>query len=165
MRTVFALFESYREAKRAVDELLARRFDEQEMNVIVQELAARGSMDVNLRTANIDKTDRTGREGLHGLNRLVAGQQPLPVADVGAVYAAGKMATILARAGSTRESAPSRLKDALVEFDVPEEIAQFYANGVSDGGVLFWLRTDDTRAAEAANVLSETKGEEVSSTR
>jgi hypothetical protein len=163
MRTIFALFESYPEAKRAVDELLEREFEEHEMNVIVQELAAKGAMDVNMRTADVDKSAKLGNERIKGLNRLIAGRQAVTVPDVGRVYAAGEMATIVTKTAATQESQPTRFKDTLVDFDVPEEIAEFYTEGVMDGGVLFWLRTEDTRAAEAANVLSKTRGEKIGS--
>ncbi len=102
MRTVFALFESYREANRAVEELLEKHF-------------------------------------------------------------AGEMATVLVRSAATEQSTPTSLKEALVDFDIPKEIADFYTEGILEGGVLLWLRTKDERAGEAANVLSETKGEEVGS--
>jgi hypothetical protein len=162
MRTIFALFEGYREARSAVEELLERKFDERDMNVIVQELTAKGSMDVNFKTANVDKTRRLGGEAVQGLDQLLSGRQPLTMPDVGAVYAAGQMASVMT--GEEKKAKRTRkggLKEALMAFDVPDEIAEFYKNGVLDGGVLLWVRTDDVRAAEAAGVLSDKKGEEV----
>ena len=55
MKTIFALFESYDEAKAAVAELIDRHFDEGEMNVIVREPAAQAGPEADVRA-----TDRTG---------------------------------------------------------------------------------------------------------
>lgn len=161
MRTVFALFESYREANKAVEELIEKHFDEREMNVIVQELAAKSTMDINFRTSNVDKSRKMGSKSAERLDHLVAGRRPFTVPDVGAVYAAGEMATVLARSAATPESPPASLREALVDFDVPKEIADFYTEGVLEGGVLLWLRIEDERAGEAANVLSQRKGDSI----
>ncbi len=164
MRTIFALFEGYREAKSAVKDLLEQGFDPREMNVVVQELTARGNMDVNFRTANVEKAREAGEDTLQGIDRMIAGTQPLTVSDVGAVYAAGEMARIVVTAGHEEASSATGLKEALVDFHVPEELAEFYRNGVLDEGVLFWMRTEERRAAEAATILAETKGKEVAGT-
>lgn len=162
MRTIFALFEGYREAKSAVEDLVTKGFDPREMNVVVQEMTARASADVNYRTVNIDKTDKVGQKTLRGIDGLIAGTQPTRIADVGAVYVAGTMAQVVAASARGEQSLAPGLKQALVDFNVPEEIAEFYRDGVLEDGVLFWMRTEDRRAAEAANILAESKGREVS---
>jgi hypothetical protein len=164
MRTIFALFEGYREAKSAVEDLLEQGFDPREMNVVVPEPAARGNRDVDLGTAGVPKAQETGQDRLQGIDRMIAGMQPLTVSDVGAVYAAGEMARTAVHAVPPEEPPATGLKQALVNFDVPEELAEFYRNGVLDEGVLFWMRTEDRRAAEAANILAETKGKKTAGT-
>ncbi|MGD0230918.1 MAG: hypothetical protein ABSC19_11240 [Syntrophorhabdales bacterium] len=160
MRTIFALFEGYSEAREAVEELIDRHFDEGEMNVVVQELTGRGGMDINSRTMNVDKTASPGTGVMRGLDRLLAGRKPVIMPDAGAVYAAGGMASMAAGA-ATRERPSEGLKNMLLALDVPQELAEFYTNGVLEGGVLLWIRTDEARVAEAANILSRTKGEEI----
>ena len=154
MRTIFALFEGYREAKRAVDALISKNFNEQEITVIVLAHTARAG-------AGVGGSEKPGGERPRGIDGLLAARQPFTLPDVGDVCAAGKMAAIVAKAAGNRESAARGLKGALVELDVPDEIAGFYASGVSHGGVLISMGTPDARAAEAAGVLSNTKGEEV----
>lgn len=161
MRTIFALFEGYREARRAVDELISGGFDENEVNLIVQELTARSDMDVDFRTMNADKSVKLGGKGLKGIDGLLAGHRPTIVPGVGEVYAAGKTASIVVKTAAGEKSGPGGLKKALIDFDVPGEAADFYSEGVADGGVLVWVRTEDARAAELANILSSTKGEDV----
>ncbi len=164
MRTIFALFEGYREAKSAVEDLLEQGFDPREMNVVVQELTARGNMDVDVRTADVQKAQKTAQDAPQGIDRMIAGTQPLTVSDVGAVYAAGEMARNVVNAAHREKPPATGLKQALVAFDVPEELAEFYRDGVLEEGVLFFMRTEDRRAAEAANILAETKGKEVAGT-
>lgn len=164
MRTIFALFEGYREAKSAVEDLLDQGFDPREMNVVVQELTARGNIDVDAGTVTAAKSERMEQDAPHGIDGMIAGTQPLTVSDVGAVYAAGEMARIVANATHPEEPPATGLKQALVDFDVPEELAEFYRDGVLDEGVLFWMRTEDRRAAQATNILAETKGKQVAGT-
>jgi hypothetical protein len=164
MRTIFALFEGYREAKSAVEGLLEQGFDPREMNVVMQELTARGSMDANLGTAGVQKAQEAGQGALQGIDRMIAGTQPFTVPDVGAVYAAGEMARTAVNAARRQEPSATGLKQALVGFDVPEELAEFYRDGILDEGVLFWMRTEDRRAAQAANILAETKGKDIAGT-
>ena len=153
MRTIFALFEGYGEAKRAVDELVSKGFDPGDLNLIVQEPAARKNIDAG-------KGDRPDEGQMTPIDRLIAGQRPTVVPDVGNVVAAGNAATTMVETASAGSS-PSSLRDALIGFDVPDEMAGFYRDGVCDGGVLLWMRTDDARAPELANVFSSTKGEEM----
>ncbi len=164
MRTIFALFEGYGEARSAVKDLLEQGFDPRDMNVVVQELTARGNMGVEPGVGDVPKVQETREDAPQGMDRMIARTQPLTVPDVRPVYAAGEMARIVVNATHKEEPSAAGLKEALVDFDVPEELAEFYRNGVLDEGVLFWMRTEDRRAAEAANILAETKGKEIAET-
>jgi hypothetical protein len=44
---------------------------------------------------------------------------------------------------------------ACVHLHVARETAEAYRAGIEGGGLLFWIRTDDGRAAEAASVLRQ----------
>ncbi len=158
MKTIFALFESYEEAKAAVAELIDRRFDEGEMNVIVREPVTQAVPESNLRAMN-----RTGlREGtiLEGIDRVLTDGKSVSMPDVGAVCAAGKIAAMTAGAMMPGRPAQS-LGTVLAGFGVPEELAEFYRSGVLEGGILFWVRADESRAAEAADILSSTRAEKL----
>jgi hypothetical protein len=164
MRTIFALFEGYREAGRAVEELASKGFDTGDLNLIAQIDPRELNLIVQEPTTgkNIDAGmgGRPEEEQAAGIDRLVAGRQSVVVPDVGNVVAVGNAAAMMVETASSDPS-PSGLRDALVGFDVPDEMAGFYRDGVSDGGVLLWMRTDDTRATELANVLSSAKEEEM----
>jgi len=44
---------------------------------------------------------------------------------------------------------------------VPPNVARAFADGVSQGGVLFWVRVDDERAAGAAQTFRRHHGKHV----
>jgi len=162
VKPVFGLFENYKDAKAAVNELLERNFDEGEMNVIVLRATARNYMEVTLEKINIDVTEKIGEKAIHGLDRLVGSQQAVRIPDVGEVCAAGKTAVIVARTASTQGADGGGLKSALVDLGLPDWVAEACRSSIEVGGVLFWLRTNDERVAEAANVLNSHKAAYIS---
>jgi hypothetical protein len=154
MKTLFWLFEDYASAATAVDKLLDADFDEKSMNVILLEAIAKDEMDVDWGKAPVKKSDEIGDVSLEGMARLVGGQQAVDLPNVGRVYAAGELATILAKTAVDPRVADYGLRRALVDLAVPEEHAQAYAQGIERGGVLVWLRVEDERAPEADEVLA-----------
>lgn len=155
VRTIFALFEGYAEAREAVEELRGRGFDVDGMNAIIYAEAARSAMDVDLRTAGARASDELGRRTLHGLDRLLATEQPVPLEGVGDVLAAGELANMVVATAGAQGAADGGFVAALVDFGVPREAAEAYQRGVVEGGLLFWMRTDDERAAEARRIIEE----------
>jgi len=161
MRTIFSLFKTYDNAKEAVDELIGKGFASDEMNVITQDYVAKSHLEVCRRETNIEMSGRTGRGGVHGLDRIVGGKHETNIADVGKVFAAGKFAALLARRDCSPVHSCNELKSALVELEVPDEVAEAYRTGIKEGGVLFWVRSEDGRAPEAASVMRNHKGERI----
>ena len=45
------------------------------------------------------------------------------------------------------------LKTIMKEFDLPEETAQKYIDGLIHGGILFWVRTEEKRTGEAISIM------------
>src|SRR5258705_128955 len=54
---------------------------------------------------------------------------------------------------------------ALVGMGIPEEDANFYAEGVKRGGVLVTVQTNDDRAAEALNIMRSARAVDVDTQR
>lgn len=161
MKTIFALFQSYANAEEAVNELLEEGFGEEQMNVIVREDTAKENLDLNLHQADVMKTDEVGEQTIHGMQHLLGGEQPVQMPDVGPVLAAGELATILSKGASASGAPDQALAGALEEFGVPDDVAQAYRSGISDGGVLVWIRTEDDQAAAAAGALRGQNGQHV----
>lgn len=153
MKSVFALFDTYAACKAAVDALLQAEFEQAEMNVLVDEEFAKAHMDVNLEHVAIQATDEVGEKST-GLDILLGVEQPVELPKLGSVYAAGKLATILAKTAAAPESGNTRdilsIEAAMDEFGVPRPQATLTA--LIDGGLLFWVRTSDERAGKAAEL-------------
>lgn len=160
-KTIFALFDNYPDAKAALDNLLDHDFAEDEMNVLVREQLAKDQMKVGLHEVDVKKSDEVGDISVRGLPRLLGGQQPVHLPGVGNVLAAGNLATVMARSASSTGAEAEGLKQALKEMDVPENLAVTFRESLEEGGVLFWMRTDEEKAPEAASVLRKENGQHV----
>jgi hypothetical protein len=161
VKTIFGLFVNFEDAEQAVDSLLEDDFVEEEMNVIVQEMVAKEELDVSLEKANVAVTEEVGEKTAHGLDAILAGQQTLRLPEVEDVYAAGEMATIMAKTAAAPGASAEEFRAVLHEFGVPDELSGRYTEGISGGGLLLWIRSNDDRAAKAADLLRENHGAHV----
>jgi hypothetical protein len=153
MMTIFGLFESYEEAGAVVDELLQMGAELSELNVLVQSGVAKSNMDIDHGRAGVAVTDKVGEVELHGLDRLLAGEQAAPVLGVGEIYAIGELAHfIMAAAQERREEAPP-MEVALREFGLSTKTAATYASGIASALWLLFVRTDGRKAKQLLPVL------------
>ncbi|MHB0857598.1 MAG: hypothetical protein ACYC5M_08520 [Anaerolineae bacterium] len=160
MKTTFALFGTYDEAREAIDQLVAQGLGEEQMNAIVLSDVAREHMDVNREKVKIRMTDAVGERTVLGLAAMLGGEQPVQVPEMGRVLAAGDEATILTK-HATNPGAASGFREALLDF-MAEDVADAYLAGVKSGGILYWIRSEDDRAGEVANILRQ-RGQRVGS--
>ncbi len=158
MRSVFALFLEYEDCEAAFDEMVGQGFDEQEINVITKEEVAKTHVDVDLERVHVKATDELGSEST-GLDILLGTQQPVKLGEVGRVYAAGDMATIVAK---TAAADGKGLRETLPDFDVSASASDAYVDGLVNDGILLWIRAADDRVSEVANVLRTHNGVRVS---
>lgn len=158
MKTIFGLFGAYPDAQAAVNALLDEDFDEGEMNLIVQTEIAKDNMDVDLNRVKVEATAEIGRKTVTGLEAMLAGEQPVNLPDVGNVYAAGELATIMTSTAAMPGETDNGLESALVDFNVSKDAAEKYRAGVESGELLFFIRTDDERASQSAKIIEENGG-------
>lgn len=93
---------------------------------------------------------------LGGVGGLLAGLGLLAIPGLGPVVAAGWLAATVTGAGvgAAGGAATGGLVGALKNSGEDDTHAHVYAEGVSRGGTLVSVRTDDARAAEAEAILS-----------
>ena len=163
MKTLFWLFERYPEAKSAVRTLEASGVDAAEMNALVTVKTAKEVMDVNWEKVDVQVTDEIGDQQLTGLDALLAREQPVNTPDLGDIYAAGKVATIVGKTASSAMREPHGLTGALVDINVPQSTAQAFTEGISRGGVLLWARVSDEQAAQVGGALQDRQSEVLAS--
>jgi hypothetical protein len=158
MKTIFFSFDSYSQAHEAIKSLFDSDYPEKEMNVLIRADEAKLHMDKDLNKIKVEVTDELGEIEAKGLNRLVGGQRPLELEDIGKVYASGSLATIAAKTASDPDQGTGNLKDALIDLDVDPPFARTYRQKIIDGGVLFFIRVQDEKTDEAVSILTENKG-------
>lgn len=151
MRTVFALFLDYNDAVKAVDELYRQGFKHDEIQILTEEAVAKELTDGN---RHIDQGDN--------LMGMLAGRQAMPVSGVGKVVAVGPLTTIFTQSATQPTPIQGGLVGAFQSMGVPQDRAAFYTDGINQAGVVMAMRVDDTRAANAANILRRFNGSEVS---
>lgn len=153
-RTIARLYDSYNDAAATVAELEAAGFLRDDISLI----ANRPSTTTGTTVAGDDNTGTGAGTGatlgavLGGGAGLLAGLGALAIPGIGPVVAAGWLVATLAGAGVG--AASGGIIGALVGSGVPEEHAHVYAEGVRRGGNLVTLRTDDSRAAQAEQIMA-----------
>lgn len=159
MNVIYALFDEYDDARAAVRALLDEDFDETEFNALVLAKIAKDHMDVDLSRAGTQVSEELGGKPAAGLDLQLAKHQPLPIPELGEVYASGELAMMLAQTAAEGDGVAG-LRSALEVF-VPADNAQAFADGVDEGGLLLWVRTEDERGADAVRILRLHHGKHV----
>jgi hypothetical protein len=159
MKTVIGMFRQVIDAQNAVHKLLDKGFKSEQMNIIVQENTAKQYLDVNRQEVKVEKTGSLGKKHLEGLDNLLGGVRAIVTPDAGRVFAAGAVASTLAKSAASMND--GGLRGALNDFNVPKEIATSYRDNIANGGLLFWLRTDDSQTGTAVIIIEDNKAENV----
>lgn len=155
MKSVFALFPNYEDCQAAFEALLNEGFDRQELNVIVDEAVAKTHIDVDLSEVDVKASAEVGGRA-EGLDTWLGKEQPVVVPPLDEVYAAGEMATILAKTAAAPDG--GGLRNTLANFNVSDPAAKAFAEALVEGALLFWVRTEDPRASGAAKILRKHNG-------
>jgi hypothetical protein len=171
MKTVVGLFENYTDADRAVSELNTHGFSRNEISVAARDTALRDRVVGETgRERAVGESAGAGAVGgavVGGLGGLLVGLGALAIPGIGPVIAAGTLATALGTtaAGAGIGAAAGGLIGALVGMGIPEQDANFYAEGVKRGGVLVTVQASDDRAAEALNIMRSARAVDVDTQR
>jgi hypothetical protein len=168
-RTVVAIFRNFQHANDAVRELVDHGFKRDDISIV-----AHNSQDA----AGYTTTGRTAAEGtvadetgagagvgagigaaIGGIGGLLVGLGALVIPGIGPVIAAGPLAVALstltgAGVGAVAGGVTGGLLGALIGLGVPEEEAEYYAEGVRRGGVLVTVQADDSNAEQITNLLN-----------
>jgi hypothetical protein len=167
-RTVVALFEDFNHANAALRELVDSGFSRDDISMIASD-----------REGEYGRYLETGREGdieqsgaaqgagvgaglgaaIGGIGGLLIGLGALTIPGIGPVIAAGPLAAALtglagAGAGAVAGGVTGGLIGALVDMGVPEETAEYYAEGIRRGGFLLTVRSADHMTDRAVDILN-----------
>jgi hypothetical protein len=154
MKTIICLFTNIDKARLATETLLLSGFQLEQLNVIVQELIAKNKLFISSQKLKYDENKT--KYPLTGLESLLGGKQAMATPDAGRVLCAGPEATSSVKVANFKTD--HGLKSALMEFQMPESAAEYYENGIKEGGLLLWIRTDDLKAAEVVRIMEYRNG-------
>jgi uncharacterized protein (TIGR02271 family) len=156
-RTITAMFDSYADARRAVERLESAGVPHADISIVSNDSAHR------------EHVERFGRDGDHtgegagtgatlggllgGGAGLLAGLGMLAIPGLGPVVAAGWLATTLVGAGAG--AAAGGLVGSLVGAGVSEADAHTYAEGVRRGGTLVTVRGEENMRDRILDILDD----------
>ena len=152
-RTVVGLFDDFESAHKAANELERAGISRDQISIVAGNES--GATPITLSgTGEVGKTTAskagTGAAIGGGLG-LLAGLSRSRFLASGRCIASGPIAAALTGAGIG--AAAGGLIGGLTEAGVPEQHAEYYAEGVRRGGVLVTVRTTDALADRAADIL------------
>lgn len=158
MKTIVGLYDDIATARRVVEELATAGFERGDISLV-----ANNQMTGTTATAGSTSTDgeamAEGAAGgalvggaLGGLGGLLLGLGALAIPGIGPVVAAGPIVAGLTGAGIG--AAVGGLAGALINWGVPEQEAEFYAEGVRRGGTLVAVKSDDSDVNEALAIMN-----------
>jgi len=169
-RTVVAIFDEFQTANRAVRELVENGFPRDNISIIANN--ARGEYGVpgtaNKTTTGENVTGETGAgagvgagigAAIGGIGGLLVGLGALVIPGIGPVIAAGPLAVAIstltgAGVGAVAGGVTGGLLGALIGLGIPEEEAEYYAEGVRRGGVLVTVQAEEYNTDQIMNIMN-----------
>ncbi len=161
---VFGIFSSAAQAERAVDALVAERFSNSDVSVLLPDNQTTRDFAHEKHTKAPEGTTTGVAAGgtIGGTLGLLAGIGALAIPGVGPFIAAGPIMGALAGLGVG--GAVGGLVGALVGMGIPEFEAKRYEGRVKDGGVLLSVHCGTSAEIDRAkDVLKRTGAEDISS--
>ena len=153
MPTIHALFDSYAEARDAVNALEAHGIDPEEISVI----ASRSDPPEAEPTATAEGAELGTDLGaiVGGTGGLLAGLGVLTIPGIGPVLAGGWLVSTIVGfvGGAAAGLTVGGIVGALIDAGIPEGHAHVYAEGIKRGGTLVTARVKAGDVADAEAVL------------
>lgn len=161
MKTIVAFFDHPEDADAVIEELSFRGIDKSQISVIAHERAVE-PRHVAPPAAPVDKAMTVGVTGgaaLGGLGGLLVGLGALAIPGIGPVFAAGTLAGALTggAVGTGVGMFTGGLAGALVGWELSEEEARLYAEGVRQGGILLAVQVHEDALPQIKAVLHDAR--------
>jgi hypothetical protein len=165
MKTVVGLYEDITDAQATINDLVRSGFERGNISLVTtnrwaeeMDLGGDGTIadsDVPLGEDQLGSDVAAGvltGGAVGGLAGVLLGLGALAIPGLGPIIAAGPLVAGLAGAGMG--AAVGGLVGALVNWGVPQEEAEVYAESVRRGGILVGLKTDEANTARAVEIMN-----------
>jgi len=163
-QTVVGLFDNIADAQRVVKDLVDAGFSRDRISLIVGDAANDYAKHLKTGTQTTASTDDDVKAGegagfgavVGALTGIIAGLGALAIPGIGPVLAAGPLlaAATGGAVGAVAGAATGGLVAGLVKTGVPEEDAQYYAEGVRRGGALVTVHAQENMARKAYDIMN-----------
>jgi hypothetical protein len=165
-RTVVALYDDFNDANAAIRDLVDNGFSRDEISLMASDPDNEYSRYIGTTGEEVESGAAQGAgvgagigAVVGGLGGLLIGLGALTIPGIGPIVAAGPLSAALtglagAGAGAVAGGVTGGLIGALVDMGIPEETAQYYAEGVRRGGHLVSVRTADHMSDRAVDLLN-----------
>jgi len=149
-KTVVGLFSNYQEADSVVRDLQRAGFVARDISIVANQQPPKDGSD----TEEVESLGSGVGAGaaLGGIAGLILGLGALAIPGIGPIIAAGPIAAALTGAGIG--AAAGGLLGTLSQMGVPEDEANFYAEGIRRGGALVAVHANDQQVQTAVDVLN-----------
>jgi hypothetical protein len=171
-RTVVAIFDDFQTANSAVRDLVDSGFPRDSISIVANnstgEFGAPTATGAPPAVAGDNVAGETGAgagvgagigAAIGGIGGLLVGLGALVIPGIGPVIAAGPLAIAIstltgAGVGAVAGGMTGGLLGALIGLGIPEEEAEFYAEGVRRGGILVTAQAEDYNAEQITEILN-----------
>jgi len=163
-QTVVGLFDNLSDAQRVVKDLVDAGFSRDRISLVAGDAANEYSKYMNeggQKTASTDDDVKAGEGAGFGavvgaLTGIIAGLGALAIPGIGPVLAAGPLlaAATGGAVGAVAGAATGGIVAGLVKTGVPEEDAQYYAEGIRRGGTLVTVHAPENQARKAYDIMN-----------
>ena len=157
-KTIVSLYDELSNARNAVEDLVKAGFARDAISLVARDMDGQyATYFEKQENQEGDIPPRDEEEGaiaggiIGGLAGILLGLGMMAIPGIGPVIAAGPLATILLGAGTG--TLAGSLVGAIVEWDVPEEEAEYYAERVQQGSTLVFVKTSDDQADQVTSIL------------
>ena len=159
MKTVVGLFEELEDARDAVEDLVDMGIARDDISLVSRDVS--GEYETYLETehdgdeevAEASAAGAVGGAVVGGLTGLLLGLGTLAIPGLGIVVAAGPIASALS--GAVVGGVTGGFLNALVEWGIPEEEAEYYAEEVRRGGTLVAAKVPEHQVEDAMDALDD----------
>lgn len=154
-KTIVALYNNFDHAREAVEDLVEAGFSRNDISIVANNSTGEYVEGTTVTTAEDDVTSGEGARfgavvgGLIGLGALL-------IPGIGPVIAAGPLAALLgAGVGAAAGAATGGITAGLIKTGIPEEEANYYAEGIRGGGALVTVSVQDAQVERAESILED----------
>ncbi|QFY62788.1 hypothetical protein FZ934_20730 (plasmid) [Rhizobium grahamii] len=167
MRTITGLYDNYNDAREAVKALEKAGVPSDDISIVTNKA---NGVEVEGQGSYAEEGAGTGA-GIGavagGAGGLLTGLGMMAIPGVGPVVAAGWLAATAAGAvaGAVAGGAVGGIVGAMIKEGVPEDEANFYAEGIRRGGSVVTAKVDENKVADAQAILNSSRPVDVAARR